>query len=124
MLDNTRFTSPPCRSCMAHNTLETETRKLSKENTAQHRDLWERLDKVVIDISWIKSISKAILLTMFTYLLSIGYYIFTLDNVSQHEFDKINAEVHEVKKLRDKDEKTLNKMNGKLEILIREVGHK
>ena len=115
------YTSPPCEACGSHEALQANMDDLTRDNTSQHRNIGKRLDEAMGDIHWIKGISKAILVTMLMYLLSVGYYIFTIDTVKHNEVSKIKQDIKEGETLHYKNERSLHNIEGQLKILINEV---
>ena len=115
-MDN--VTRPPCEACFAHDKLEQDMLNLSEKNTHEHHEIFAKLDDAIADVSWIKAISKAILVTMIVYLFTIGYYIFTIDNVGHEELKTIKDNIKEGETLHYRNERTIQNIEGKIDALL------
>ena len=116
------YTTPPCESCGSHDVLEEVMEKTIIENTKQHNDILNSLDKAVMNIRWMNLIGKWVLATMLGYFVGIAYYIFS-DKVTHEDIASIKKDVSEGEKLHYKNENHISEINAKLGIIKEILKH-
>ena len=126
------YTSPSCYSCASHGDLESKVEgaiekgdeaierfNMSHEkNTKEHNVILSRIDKLVGDVNWIKVIGKWILVVMFGYFVAIGIHIFTGNWASKKDLNTIKKDIKNGEILHYQNEKGIESINSKMEILI------
>jgi len=112
------YTHPPCSSCGAHDELEESMKRSEKQNATQHNEILMKLDKAIINITWIRIIGKWALATMIGYYAAVGYHIFSRDYASKEDVYEIKEIIDEGEVLHYQNEKEIAGMNAKLEILV------
>ncbi len=114
----TQPTEPPCLSCMAHDELEKRMGKSDKLNSTQHNDILNNVDTIIGNIKWMNLIGKWILATMLGYFVAIAVFIMNCDYATPEDIDKIETRMREGEILHYQNEKVIENIVTRLEILI------
>ena len=116
-------TTPPCLACNAHDQLEDRMKKSDKLNTEQHREILKGLDRATGNIHWQNVIGKWVLATVIGYLVGMIYYV-VAHHIDSEDIAKITKSITQGEKLHYENENQISNINGKLDIVIKEVTKK
>ncbi len=111
-------TEPPCKACHAHDTLEEKVDKNMNNNTKEHADILDILDRLAGDVHWMKIIGKWLLGTILTYFIALGIFIFTNDHATHSDLEKIEEQIEEGEDLHWGNERSIKRIEGQLDYLV------
>lgn len=98
--------------------LERHEEKANYQNAKEHNDILASMEKVITNMNWIKTIGNFILVTMLGYFVGIGYYIITAKYATKEEMTQVMQKIQAGEDLHFENERIINRIDGKLEILI------
>lgn len=107
-------TYPPCAECHAHSELVEKMNKFSEESDDRHKELTHSVTQLSDDVRWVVLIGKWMLGALVGYMILVGVKLYTTDFVGHKELE-------EVERAAKTNEKNIDTILGKLEIIVNRV---
>ena len=116
-IEEIKVTVPPCEACNAHDSLEEKVDRSIKKNDEDHFSIMNRLDSSLMDLKWMKIISKTILGTILGYFITLGYFIFSNDWATSADLKELKQCIEKGDELHYRNEGRLYKLEEKVKII-------
>ncbi len=117
-MENHNDLTPLCDACVVHKVLKDKVYKNMKNNTQEHNDILNSIDVIIGNIRWMNIIGKWVLATMLGYFVGIAVFIMTCDYATPKDIEKIETRMKEGEILHYQNEKVIENIVTRLEILI------
>lgn len=116
------FTSPNCKSCDEHDSLNEKVDSMEEKNTKEHSEILKGLENAAINIKWMNIIGRWILVSMLGYFIALGYFIFMNEWVEKEDIRTMDRIIQQGEVLHYFNERNIADLKTDIEIL--KIKHK